>query len=250
MKSHVRRLTIAFSWLFLGCSNSPTEDTRTGGVERLSARPASNVTSNAAPGTYVLGIATANDTRLIIPSSATATASLPLMIMLHGAGGDEAPLEPVIAAAEQYGVAIIIPRSRGSSWDVARGGFGDDVRLIDRALEKTFERIRADRSHIAFAGFSDGASYALSLGLANGDLATHVVAFAPGFMTPVPRFGRPQFYIVHGTNDVVTSARNTEDNFVPFLRALGYDVTFRSFAGGHQVLPPEVDSAFRWFLGR
>ncbi len=31
-------------------------------------------------------------------------------------------------------------------------------------------------------GFSDGASYALSLGVPNGDLFTHIVAFSPGFM--------------------------------------------------------------------
>lgn len=32
------------------------------------------------------------------------------------------------------------------------------------------------------AGFSDGASYALSLGLPNGNLFSHIVAFSPGFM--------------------------------------------------------------------
>ena len=34
------------------------------------------------------------------------------------------------------------------------------------------------------SGFSDGASYALSLGAANGDLFTHIAAFSPGFMRP------------------------------------------------------------------
>jgi predicted esterase len=34
---------------------------------------------------------------------------------------------------------------------------------------------------LAVSGFSDGASYALSIGPANGDLFTHVMAFSPGF---------------------------------------------------------------------
>jgi len=33
-------------------------------------------------------------------------------------------------------------------------------------------------------GFSDGASYALSVGITNGDLFTHVIAFSPGFVAP------------------------------------------------------------------
>jgi poly(3-hydroxybutyrate) depolymerase len=41
-----------------------------------------------------------------------------------------------------------------------------------------------DPQRICVSGFSDGASYALSLGLANGDLFTHVAAFSPGFMRP------------------------------------------------------------------
>ncbi len=63
-----------------------------------------------------------------------------------------------------------------------RGGFGPDVRFIDKALSKVFGSYRIDPSHLAVAGFSDGASYALSLGLPNGDLFSHIIAFSPGFM--------------------------------------------------------------------
>jgi phospholipase/carboxylesterase len=218
------------------------------GIERLTAVPLAS-TTNVAPGAYNLGLAATKDTRLIVPSAASPTTAIPLVVMLHGAGGDELPLQPVIDAAALYHVAVLLPSSRSSSWDVARGGFGEDILLIDKALQETFRSVRVDPSRIAFAGFSDGASYALSIGIANGDLISHVIAFAPGFIAPVPRLGKSEFYIVHGTQDVVTSPRNTEDNFVPFLRALGYEVQFRTFDGGHQVTVPEVDRAFRWFLG-
>jgi len=51
---------------------------------------------------------------------------------------------------------------------------------------------------VAIQGFSDGASYALSLGLTNGDLFTHVIAFSPGFAAPAEQRGRPRIYVSHG----------------------------------------------------
>ncbi|MGZ4788523.1 MAG: hypothetical protein ACXVZX_08375 [Terriglobales bacterium] len=41
-----------------------------------------------------------------------------------------------------------------------------------------------DPARIAIGGFSDGASYALTIGITNGRLFTHIVAFSPGFMQP------------------------------------------------------------------
>ena len=55
---------------------------------------------------------------------------------------------------------------------------------MDQAVHHVFERYSIDPGRIGLAGFSDGASYALSLGVANGDLFTHIMAFSPGFMRP------------------------------------------------------------------
>jgi predicted esterase len=40
-----------------------------------------------------------------------------------------------------------------------------DVALIDQALSEIFNRYMVDASRLALGGFSDGASYALALGL-------------------------------------------------------------------------------------
>ncbi len=53
-------------------------------------------------------------------------------------------------------------------------------------------RCPVDTTRLAVGGFSAGASYALSIGLANGDLFGHVLAFPPGFMAPMNTRGRPQ----------------------------------------------------------
>jgi phospholipase/carboxylesterase len=67
---------------------------------------------------------------------------------------------------------------------VYRGNFGPDVDYINRSLQHVFERYTVDPNRLGIAGFSDGASYALSLGLPNGDLFSHIIAFSPGFMRP------------------------------------------------------------------
>lgn len=65
-----------------------------------------------------------------------------------------------------------------------RSTFGPDVDYINKSLEYVFSRYLIDPRRLGLAGFSDGASYALSLGLPNGDLFSHIVAFSPGFMRP------------------------------------------------------------------
>ena len=96
------------------------------------------------------------------------------------------------------------------------------------------------------AGFSDGASYALSLGVINGDLFRRVVAFSPGFVAPGELHGKPRFFISHGTRDTVLPIDRTSRLIVRELRRLGYSVRFREFAGPHRVPPSIAREAVRW----
>jgi hypothetical protein len=50
----------------------------------------------------------------------------------------------------------------------------------------------------AVAGFSDGASYAVSLGLTNGDIFDAVLAFSPGVAAPTRDADEPAFFAAHG----------------------------------------------------
>ena len=118
--------------------------------------------------------------------------------------------------------------------------------FLNRALEHVFARLAVDPARLAIGGFSDGASYALSLGLANGDLFPQVVVGSPGFVMPAEAHGRPKFFISHGTADQILPIDQCSRVIVPRLRAMGYDVTYREFEGRHE-LPPEIaQEAFRW----
>jgi len=131
---------------------------------------------------------------------------------------------------------------------VILGGFGEDVRFVDRALEHAFKRFNVDPHHVAIEGFSDGASYALSLGITNGDLFGEVMAFSPGFAAPGPSRGRPRFFITHGTEDRVLPIDVTSRKVAPRLERAGYDVRYEEFVGGHTPNPDLVQDAVDWFL--
>jgi phospholipase/carboxylesterase len=129
------------------------------------------------------------------------------------------------------------------------GGYGPDVAAIDGALEQTFSRYAVDPARVAVAGYSDGASYALSLGVANGDLFTHILAFSPGFMAPAVQTGSPRIFVSHGTRDRWLPIERCSRRIVPQLERAGYEVRYREFEGGH-VVPPEIGrEAAVWFTG-
>jgi predicted esterase len=174
-------------------------------------------------------------------------APFPLLVLLHGAtGSGERILRRLGAAPDEAGVAVLAPDSREVTWDGLAGRFGADVHFINRALERVFDTVAVDPERIAVGGFSDGATYAISLGLINGDLFSRVVAFSPGFIVPGVPHGHPQFFVSHGTDDSILPIDRCSRLIVPALQKRGYDVTFREFSGGHEVPAPIAGEGLAW----
>jgi len=175
----------------------------------------------------------------------------PLVLMLHGAGGEpRGGLSPFLPLADDRGLILLAPASQLQTWDVIQGGYSPDVACIDRALSQAFARYAIDPGRIAVEGFSDGASYALSIGITNGDLCTHVIAFSPGFMTPVAQVGAPRIFMSHGLRDTVLPVDRCSRRLLPVLQSAGYDVVYREFDGPHTVPPQIARAAADWFIGR
>jgi phospholipase/carboxylesterase len=197
-----------------------------------------------------LGVGGGRDGLLYVPQSYAPDTPAPLFVALHGAGGSGASWVSYAARAEARGMILLAPDSRGSTWDAIRGAFGPDVAFLDQALQHTFDRVRIDPTHVALGGFSDGASYALSLGISNGDLFSHLVAYSPGFVRSAdPIVGEPLIYVSHGSQDTVLPVSASRDVIVPSLRGAGYAVTYQEFNGGHTV-PAEIsEAALDWFVG-
>jgi phospholipase/carboxylesterase len=211
---------------------------------RLDARPSTAPAGPPLPpGTSALHLGPGAEALIAVPAG-TPTA---LLVFFHGAGGSAADsLRAVGDLATARGVAVLAPTSVASTWDLIATGLGRDVAILDAALDQALGALPVDR--VGLGGFSDGASYALSLGVANGDLAEAVLAFSPGFVAAPGRYGRPRMWISHGTDDRVLPVARCGRRVSAELRADGYDVRYEEFAGGHVVRPDLVTAALDWWL--
>ena len=170
---------------------------------------------------------------------------LRLVVMLHGAGGAAgSALGLLRSRADRHGLLLVAPASTGRTWDVIRGDFGPDVRTLDRVLAEVTAEHPVDGCTIG--GFSDGATYALSLGLTNGDVFDSVVAFSPGYQASRVQHGRPRVFVSHGTGDQVLRIDRCSRRLVPALQRAGYDVRYHEFEGEHTVPAAVRRAAVDW----
>jgi predicted esterase len=217
---------------------------------RLAVANPSAITASAPIGIRNLGLDAERDAVLYVPKTYRADKPAPFVLLLHGAGGSaEHGLFLLKHLAETHNLILLAPSSRGSSWDlIEEGGFNRDVLMIQQALEIVFQTYSIDAKRMAIGGFSDGASYALSLGLINGGLFTHVVAFSPGFFHAPTRQGTPAVFVSHGVNDTVLPIGPCSRRIVPRLKQAGYQVQYEEFNDGHTVPDNISKAAIKWFL--
>jgi phospholipase/carboxylesterase len=238
-KMPTRRVFLAA--LLTGCARAES-------AVRLRARPAKVAAGSLKPGVTPLHLRPERDALIYVPASAPDPA--PLVLYLHGATGNEQQgIRRLSALADEFGFLLVSPASQEGTWDAMQSGYGPDVRFIDLALSQAFGQRRVNPRKIAVCGFSDGASYALGLGLSNGDLFSVVMAFSPGFIPPgVNENGTPRIFISHGTKDQILPIDTCSRRLVPQLQQAGYSVKFQEFDGPH-AMPPEIArEAIEWFL--
>jgi phospholipase/carboxylesterase len=220
---------------------------------RLTARPRDSVMTFDT-GQIRLGLDDQRDAILQLPEMPS-NSPLPLFVMLHGATQSAEEMFGYLGStSEEAGVAVLAPNSRETTWDAIGGGFvlgfGSDVDFLDRALARVFEAAAIDPARISIGGFSDGASYAISLGLINGDLFHSVVAFSPGFYVKGEHHGNPRIFISHGTRDHILPINSCGRRVANALAAYGYGVTFREFDGDHEIPEDIAREGLRWVVDK
>jgi len=242
----VRRITLGAVTIAAGGCKQLSATSASAPDGRLTARP-HPPTKAATPGLQPMGLDPARDALLYVPKSYRPEVPAPLALLLHGAGQAAAELMgPMQPLADETGMVLVAPNSRDASWDIRYGAFGPDIVFINKMLERVFDQVRVNASRISICGFSDGASYALSIGLINGDLFGHVLAMSPGFMVDPHPVGKPKIFVTHGTRDQILDIDRTSRVLVPSLKKGGYDVEYHEFDGRHQVSPPLLKDAVTW----
>ncbi len=196
-----------------------------------------------------IGVAGERDTMLYVPEGLEPGKPAKLLVMFHGAGGSAQKVFPDFQAqADKHKFLLMLPQSTYPTWDLTVGGNGPDLEKLERALAEVNSHFTIDPSHFGFCGFSDGASYSLSIGLSNGNILSHIIAMSGGFMNLyVPR-GKAPVFIAHSPEDEQLPMNTSGFFHYKELKQNGYDVTFHEFHGRHLIHQPVVEAAMDFFL--
>jgi predicted esterase len=187
---------------------------------------------------------------LVVPEGLPLNEPLPLLVMFHGAGGEANRVLPhFVPHARSRRFLLLAPQSRYPTWDIVIGGHGPDLQRLEAALAGVASHFRLDPGRLAFAGFSDGGSYALSVGLTNGDVASHVIGLSAGFMNTFTQAGKPRVFLGHGRSDRQLPIETSAHVHARRLIDSGHDLTLLPFDGDHLIDPVVVARAVAFFLG-
>ena len=213
-----------------------------GGDSVLRVRPHQPTTS-VAPGEHALDLGGDRDGLLIVPQQYRPDKAAPLALMLHGAGGHARRLASLLSMANSLGVVLLVPESRGTTWDAIRGsirarrglhqpGARPDVHALRGGSPKARHRRllrRRDLRPVARARQRQ------PLHARDGVLA--------GLHRCPPAVRKPRIFISHGRSDTILPIDVTSRRIVPELEDAGYAVTYKEFDGPHAV--PEAGRAGR-----
>ena len=225
-----------------GCGGGEKE--QLGGATTVSTTP---IRPPCSPGVHAFKLQNGQSVRMRVTPPGSGKRAL--VVVLHGAGGSpDSGLRAFEGGWDEPGLVLIAPASKGQTWSVLRSEEDHDLESVNLALAEAYERCEIDRTRIAVGGFSDGGTYALTLGLSNGELFRSIMALSPGGIVGGQQAGVPRVFVSHGTQDVVLPIAQAGDAVVRQLRDAGYPVEYHRFVGGHEVSTATSAAAVRWFL--
>jgi len=194
----------------------------------------------------------ARTTAFYVPERYEPSRAWPLVVALHGGGGSGRDfLWTWLREARSRGYLLLAPSSQGSTWSFL-GPDVDAVRLRG-LIDGLCENWNVDRSRILLTGLSDGGTYALYRGLAEG---AEFAALAPGSGVLHPsnlsngnldRARAKPIYLMHGARDwmfPVQVARLARD----LLLRAGARLVYREIADLSHAWPREENARILdWF---
>ncbi len=183
----------------------------------------------------------------------------PVLLLLHGTGGDETRLLPLgVELAPE--AAFLSPRGKVLENGMPRyfrrlseGVFDlDDLRARTHELAEFVEAASPaygfDASKVVAVGYSNGANTAASLLLLRPGLLAAAILFramVPLVPETAPELSGVSVLVFAGRRDPLAPADQAE-RLVEMLREAGADVDLRWQEGGHSLTQDEVTAAREW----
>ena len=178
---------------------------------------------------------------LLTPEPYETSRVYPLITVFHGAGRqDELLLRACRKQPNERQAFFFIPRSVAPTWDLIAGGPPVDVEFLEYAWDLIYRRYPIDPHARCLIGYSDGASYALSLALSNPGYFAAAMVWAAGFVVldrngPSQAGEKARLYLEYGTHDPLFSFEQIALPMRENLERAGYDVTFSVDEGGRHM---------------
>ncbi|MAI77561.1 MAG: hypothetical protein CL917_01325 [Deltaproteobacteria bacterium] len=192
---------------------------------------------------------------LLTPEEIDPSRIYPLFTVFHGAGRqDEMLVKACRDEPEAREAFFFIPRSVAPTWDLIAGGQGEDFAFLEFAWDLIYRRYPIDPFAQCLIGYSDGASYALSLSLSNPGFFDAVLCWAAGFASMDRRAlgrtsRRTRFYLEYGTHDELFSFEQVARPMQEQLKKAGYTVEFSIDEGGrHWPSRDFQPQALNWYF--
>ncbi len=193
---------------------------------------------------------------LLTPDEIDPERRYPLVTVLHGAGRqDEQLAKGLRDAPERRQALFLIPRSLHPTWDLIAGAGRPDLDFLEYAYDLIYRRCPVDPARQALLGYSDGASYALSVGLSNPRIFSAVMGWAAGFMlvdesASAAGDPKPRVLLEYGSHDPLFPFQQIALPMKADLEARGYALEFRVDQGGKHWPSGEFQGeALDWFFG-
>lgn len=192
---------------------------------------------------------------LLTPAEIDPARLYPLITVLHGAGRqDELLVRACRDEPDRRQALFLVPRSFHPTWDLIACDERPDLDFLAYAYDLVYRRYPVDAARQALLGYSDGASYALAVGLSNPHVFRAVMGWAAGFLAIdtahlEPGAPKPPVLLEYGTHDELFPFERVALPMRATLEQLGYAVEFRVDQGGRHWPSGSFQSeALDWFF--
>jgi phospholipase/carboxylesterase len=138
-------------------------------------------TGSAVIGTSVPYSSASQEAFMYVPTGYKASVPSAFMLIFHPENATAfAGISLFQPHADAANIVLLSVDSYGTTWDyILNENYGLDVQFVNFALQAAFNVVNVDATRVAVGGFSDGGTYALTVGRTNGNLFSHVIAFSP-----------------------------------------------------------------------